>query len=71
MNVLEDFIIAAEAAIDSGVAACALSESESDEEFDDDERNRIDTNPLLALTMHLRWLLSCFGNRPGISVSVR
>ncbi len=71
MNVLEDFVTAAEAVIDSGAASCAPSQSESDEDSDDQERSRIDTNPLLALTMHLRWLLSCFGNRPGISVSVR
>ena len=71
MAVLEDFVRAAEAAIDSGAATCAPSESGSDEDFDDDERSRIDINPLLALTMHLRWLLDCFENRPGISVSVR
>lgn len=71
MGVLEDFVTAAEAAIDTGVAACAPSVGESDDDPDDDERSHIDSNPLLALTMHLRWLLSCFGNRPGISVSVR
>ena len=71
MIVLEDFVNAAEAAIESGVAASAPSQTESDEDSDDEERSRIDTDPLLALTIHLRWLLSCFGSRPGISVSVR
>ena len=71
MAVLEDFVNAAEAAIDSGAAACAPSLSESDEDSDDDKQSRIYINPLLALTMHLRWLLACFGNRPRISVSVR
>ena len=71
MAVLEEFVNAAEAKIESGAAACARSESESDRDSDDDDRSRIDINPLLALTMHLRWLLSCFENRPGISVSVR
>ena len=71
MEVLEAFVTAAEAAMDSGAVACAPSERESDEDSDDDKRGRIEINPLLALTMHLRWLLSCFGNRPGISVSVR
>ena len=70
MAVLEDFVRAAEAAIDAGDAAFAPSESESDEDPDDEGR-QVDTNPLLALTMHLRWLLACFGSRPGISVSVR
>ena len=68
--VLEDFVRTAEAAIDAGDATFAPSESESDEDPDDEGR-QVDTNPLLALTMHLRWLLACFGGRPGISVSVR
>ena len=71
LAVLEDFVQAAEAAIDSGAAACALGESGSDEDPGDDERSQVEINPLLALTMHLRWLLACFGHRPGISVSVR
>ena len=71
MAALEDFVRAAEAAIDAGDAAFAPGESESDEDPDDDEEGQVDTNPLLALTMHLRWLLACFGSRPGISVSVR
>ncbi len=71
MEVLKDFVIAAEAAIESGAAAYAPSDSGSDEDSDDNGISRININPLLALTMHLSWLLSCFGNRPGISVSVR
>ena len=70
MAVLEDFVRAAEVAIDAGDAAFAPGESESAEDPDDEGRP-VDTNPLLALTTHLRWLLTCFGSRPGISVSVR
>lgn len=68
--VLKDFVVTAEATIDAGDATFAPSESGSDEDPDDEGR-QVDTNPLLALTMHLRWLLACFENRPGISVSVR
>ncbi len=71
MTALEDFVTAAEDAIVSGAVASVPSESESDDDFTGDKQIRIDINPLLALTLHLRWLLSCFGNRPGISVSVR
>lgn len=71
MEVLKDFVAAAEAAVASGAAACAPSVSESDEDSGDDKQSRIDINPLLALTTHLKWLLSCFEDRPGISVSVR
>ena len=71
LTVLKDFVKAAEAAIDSGVSASSPSGSQSDEDLDDGDRSQIELNPLLALTMHLKWLIACFGNRPGISVSVR
>ena len=28
-------------------------------------------SPLLAFTLHLKWLIRCFKDRPGISVSIR
>ena len=68
---LKDFVEAAEAAIDSGAAAYSPSESRTAEDPDDEDQSQVEINSLLALTMHLRWLLACFGNRPGISVSVR
>ena len=71
LTVLKDFVKAAEAAIDSGVAASSPSGSQSDGDPDAGDRSQIELNPLLALTTHLKWLIACFGNRPGISVSVR
>lgn len=71
LTVLKDFVKAAEAAIDSGAAASSPSGSQAGEDPDDGDRSQVELNTLLALTMHLKWLIACFGNRPGISVSVR
>ncbi len=71
LTALEVFVKAAEAAIDSGAAASSPSGSQSDEDPDADDRSQVEINPLLALTIHFKWLITCFGNRPGISVSVR
>ena len=60
LAVLSDFIIAAEGAIASGDAGLVPVEDAT-----------IEMNPLLALVLHLRWLIRCFADRPGISVSIR
>lgn len=31
----------------------------------------LEPNPLLALTVHLKWLVRCFGDRPNVSVTIR
>ena len=31
----------------------------------------LEPNPLLALAVHLEWLVSCFGGRPHVSVTIR
>ena len=67
--VLEEFVKAAEACIASGSATFAPCGSRSDD--DSADKIQIELNPLLALTTHLKWILACFRNRPGISVSVR
>ena len=69
LSVLEEFVEAAEASIASGSATFAPSGSRSNDDADDE--SQVELNPLLALTMHLKWVLACFGNRPGVSVSVR
>lgn len=69
LSVLEEFVKAAEASIDSGGATFAPSGSRPTD--DSDDKIQVELNPLLALTTHLKWILACFGNRPGISVSVR
>lgn len=69
LSVLEEFVKAAEASIASGSATFAPSGSRPDD--DSADKIQIEANPLLALTTHLKWILACFRNRPGISVSVR
>ena len=71
LTVLEDFVKAAEDAIDSGTAISLPSGSDSDDDSEEGDRIQVEVNPLLALTTHLKWLIACFGNRPGMSVSVR
>jgi len=60
--VLVDFVTAAEQAIASGAAGpVPVVVGDATVEF----------NPLLALVLHLKWLIRCFKDRPGISVSIR
>ena len=71
LDVLAEFISAAETAIESGVVLPAPVESSSDLDTDAEDSNPVNISALLALTIHLKWILACFSNRPGISVSVR
>ena len=71
LEVLRDFITASEKVIDAGGVSCVQSESRHEENADEEEHDRVEVNSLLALAIHLRWLVACFGDRPGISVSVR
>ncbi|MCY3839720.1 MAG: hypothetical protein OXH09_13885 [Gammaproteobacteria bacterium] len=67
LGVLADFVSAAEAA----VTAQSVSWTPIHGLSSDDQSTPIEFNALLALTVHLKWLLACFGNRPGMSVSIR
>ena len=59
---LEEFVAEAEKAIEEGDAV-SLSGGLGN--------TMVVSNPLLALTLHLKWLIRCFKDRPGISVSIR
>ena len=62
LAVISDFIAAAEQAIangDAGLVPIAAGDA------------TVAMNPLLALVLHLKWLIQCFADRPGISVSIR
>lgn len=62
LAVLSDFIATAEQAIangDAGLVPIAAGDA------------TVAMNPLLALVLHLKWLIQCFADRPGISVSIR
>ena len=71
LDVLRDFVEVAEQVINAGGVSCVQSESRFDENSENEEHHRVEVNSLLALTIHLKWVVACFGDRPGISVSVR
>lgn len=71
LETLRDFIAASEKVIDAGGVSCVQSESWRDGSTEEGEHDRVEINSLLALTVHLKWLVACFGDRPGISVSIR
>ena len=67
LAVLQDFIAAAERALDSRQVEWSPSRSQAP---DHDELPR-EINALMALVLHLKWLLACFANCPSVSVSIR
>ena len=60
LAVLRDFVAAAEKAVEDGEAVSVDSGDTS-----------AAINPLLSLVLHLKWIIRCFLDRPGISVSIR
>ena len=66
LTVLAEFITSAEKALSAGYTEWTTSQASATE---DELADKVDS--LLALTLHLKWLSSCFADRPGISVSVR
>ena len=62
LAVLGDFVAAAEETIEDGEAVSVPWSS---------GETTVEINPLLALLLHLKWLIRCFKDRPGISVSIR
>ncbi len=68
IEVLSEFISIAESVMKKGQAEWISTHSSLMEV----NKAGVDVvNPLLALTLHLKWLLDCFADRPGISVSIR
>ena len=66
--VLRDFVERADRAIQEGHSGPLTSDSNP---AADAAHTPSEPNPLLALALHLKWLVRCFGNRPNMSVSVR
>lgn len=60
--VLRDFVAAAEKAVEDREAISVPWDSEG---------TSVAINPLLSLVLHLKWIIRCFQDRPGISVSIR
>lgn len=68
LTALCDFIAKAERTIADGSAGPIPSGVPSKESPDG---YALEPNPLLALVLHLKWLVRCFRDRPGMSVSIR
>ena len=68
IDVLSEFVERAERSIDQGHAGPMPSNTAS---VEDAAHTPSEPNPLLALVMHLKWLVRCFEDRPNMSVSVR
>ena len=66
--VLGEFVAKAKQTIDAGQTGPFRSNSTS---VGSGTNVALEPNPLLALLHHLEWLMRCFGDRPGISVSIR
>lgn len=66
--VLNEFVAKAERAIIGGHGGPLPADSAS---AADSAHTPSEPNPLLALVLHLKWLVRCFGDRPAVSVSVR
>ena len=66
IEVLGDFVAKAERAIEKGHSGPLPSDSVMPSTHILSE-----PNPLLALTVHLKWLVRCFGDRPNVSIIVR
>ena len=67
LAVLEDFITAAERALDSRQVDWSPSRSQAPEHDESPQ----EINALMAFVLHLKWLLACFANCPSVSVSIR
>ena len=59
---LNEFVTEAEKVIDEGDATPIRGELGN---------ATVESNPLLAFALHLKWIVRCFKDRPSISVSVR
>ena len=67
IEALTGFLDEAQRVIEVGQAEWTVSQ---DAPFDDEDvPYRL--NPLLAIKLHLEWLLSIFKGQPGVSVSIR
>ena len=68
VNVLCEFVAKAERAIKEGHSGPLPSDSASEAPS---AHTSLEPNPLLALTVHIKWLVRCFGDRPNVSVIIR
>jgi hypothetical protein len=67
ITAMREFLEEAAKVLDSNEAEWTISQDPPME----DEESPYRLNPLLALTLHLEWLLNAFAEQPGVSVSIR
>ena len=68
VDVLCEFVVKAERAIKEGHSRPLPSDSAPEALS---THTPLEPNPLLALTVHIKWLVRCFGDRPNVSVTIR
>ena len=68
VDVLCEFVVKAERAIKEGHLRPLPSGSASEAPS---THIPLEPDPLLALTVHIKWLVQCFGDRPNVSVTIR
>ena len=66
--VLHEFVEKAEQAVSEGHAGPVTTDSIP---AAPSTHTPLEPNPLLALVVHLKWLVRCFGDRPNVSVTIR
>lgn len=67
VEALRDFLKEVDLVMDSGEVEWMVSQDAPAE----DEEDPYKVNPLLALKLHLEWILESFAGQPGVSVSIR
>lgn len=68
ISVLGEFVERAEHAVREGHAGPLLTDPTPTAPS---THTPLEPNPLLALAVHLKWLVRCFGDRPNVSVTIR
>jgi len=71
VSVLADFVGKAESLILENLVSWTPSQGQPEDENQGFEADPVRMNSLLALLIHLKWVVSVFQHQPGISVLVR
>ena len=71
LNGLQRFIDLVDEALEAKQVDPVQSEDLESEHAEPGDSSQIEINSLLALAIHLKWVIACFSQLPGISVTVR
>ena len=71
LNGLQRFLDLVDEALEDRQVDPVQSEDREFEHAETGDSSQIEINSLLALAIHLKWVVACFNHLPGISVTVR